>query len=154
MLCAICGECVAVISSPRVIALCPPQSIFLAGGGEQPRPPTHPTRVHGSAQSIFRDDPQHHRPTLKCPLWGGGGVALFSLQGLSPEPPPTVTGPLLVVDGPPMSVWWVRPRRGHTTRIDRVGRQRHPENLFGPLQTAAQIPPPPPPTHLPPPHFW
>ena len=28
--------------------------IFLAGGGEQPRPPTHPIGVHGSARYIFR----------------------------------------------------------------------------------------------------
>ena len=35
------------------------------GGGD---PPTHPTRVHGSARSIFSDHPQHYRPTLKCPL--------------------------------------------------------------------------------------
>ena len=44
------------------------RSIFLAGGGEQPCPPTRPTRVHGSARFIFRDHPQHYRPKLNCPL--------------------------------------------------------------------------------------
>ena len=51
----------------RVFALCPRRSIFLAGGSEQPRPPTRPTRVHGSARSIFRNHPQHYRPKLNCP---------------------------------------------------------------------------------------
>ena len=67
-LCAIHGERVAEISSLRVFALCPRQSIFLAGGSEQPRPPTRPTRVQGSARSIFRDHPPHYRPKLNCPL--------------------------------------------------------------------------------------
>ena len=67
-LCAIHGERVAEISSLRVFALCPRRSIFLAGGSEQPRPPTRPTRVHGSARSIFRGHPLHYRPKLNCPL--------------------------------------------------------------------------------------
>ena len=66
--CAIHGERVAEISSLRVFALHPQRSIFLAGGSEQPRPPTRPTRVHGSARSIFRDHPPHYRPKLNCPL--------------------------------------------------------------------------------------
>ena len=67
-LCAIHGERVAERSSLRVFALCPRRSSFLAGGSEQPRPPTRPTRVHGSARSIFRDHPPHYRPKLHCPL--------------------------------------------------------------------------------------
>ena len=59
---------IAEISALRVFALCPWRSIFLAGGGEQPHPPTRPTRVHSSARSIFRDHPQHDRPKLNCPL--------------------------------------------------------------------------------------
>ena len=68
MLCAIHGELVAKISSLGVFTLCPWQSIFLAGGSEQPRPPTRSTRVPNSACSIFRDHPQHDRPKLNCPL--------------------------------------------------------------------------------------
>ena len=49
-------------------ALCPRRSIFLAGGSEQPRPPTCSTRVQGSARSIFRDHPPQYRPTLNFPL--------------------------------------------------------------------------------------
>ena len=75
--------------SIRTLSTAEYRSIFLAGGGEQPRPPTRPTRVHGSARSIFRDHSQHYRPKLNCPLqatlamqcngavagpqWGGGG---------------------------------------------------------------------------------
>ena len=31
-------------------------------------PTQRPTRVHGSARSIFRDHPPHYRPKLNCPL--------------------------------------------------------------------------------------
>ena len=93
-LCAIHGKCVAEISSLRVFALCPWRSIFLAGGSEQPHPPTRPTRVHGSARSIFRDHPPHYRPKLNCPLQAtlamqsdGAVAGPHALPGLpSPRP--------------------------------------------------------------------
>ena len=94
-LCTIHGEHVAEISSLRVFALCPWQSIFLAGSGEQPHPLTRPTRVHGSARSIFRDHPQHYRPKLNCPLQATlamqctGAVAGPHAQPGLPSPRPT-----------------------------------------------------------------
>ena len=89
------GERVAAIPSLRVFALCPRRSIFLAGGSEQPHPPTRPTRVHGSARSIFRDHPPHSRPKLNCALQAtlamqcdGAVAGPHALPGL-PSPRPT-----------------------------------------------------------------
>ena len=86
---------VAEISSLRVFALCPQRNIFLAGISEQPRPPTRPTRVHGSARSIFGNHPQHYWPKLNYPLQAtlamqcNGAVASpHALPGL-PSPRPT-----------------------------------------------------------------
>ena len=90
-LCAICGEHVAVISSPRAFALCPRRSIFPAGGGEQPCPPTRPTGVHGGGAMRQRilgshTPPCHRRMVITTTEGGGRG-------GLGPKRLCTKNGP-------------------------------------------------------------